>query len=397
MSTTSTNSELSINKRKRKPRKVKNAYIDISKVSEDRGTHYHKWIAIAQQKLKEREYKLLEVRTDIIMRIVQEQTKSTNKNESIIPSTFFELCLFELYTLIDSWQGVKLSKLSSNSGCTDSFKNYFMVAKNWWDQKKKQKYGQLFWCGVFDFIQQYYDKTQCNATTQRRFVYGTLRKLLDGSVQYANTKQQPLIPIGTIKNCKHIKQYLLNLHETLDVNQWIQDDICQSMDHKKIRTGNAKNIMIQLQNQLDVLIAGSDANHENHSVSCAWNVMTVDANVPQQQQLFDLSSVTQMPPQVPCDADTYVKYNTSPNINAMNLIRSYQTIMPLTIPPTLPVPNHQDIRVLPPAFSPLVPILTSNGNILLNQSIIPPNVLNYTPNVVNPPMLYLPIHFQPSH
>ena len=88
---------------------------------------------------------------------MQEIVGLLEEKEEMIPSHFFGSCLSELYRLIDGWHGVKLSKLSSKSESLSSFKNYFTVAKNWWDQKKKQKYGQLFWCGIFKYIQAFYE------------------------------------------------------------------------------------------------------------------------------------------------------------------------------------------------------------------------------------------------
>ena len=40
------------NKKKRKPRTVKNGYIDITDVTQDCGPNYNYWISVSKQKLK---------------------------------------------------------------------------------------------------------------------------------------------------------------------------------------------------------------------------------------------------------------------------------------------------------------------------------------------------------
>ena len=84
-----------------------------------------------------------------------------NKDE-IIPNEFINYCLNEIYKLIDSWKGIKITKCSSkcalkvkSKSSTQNFKDYFVIAKNWWDQKKKAILGPIFWLNILKYIESY--------------------------------------------------------------------------------------------------------------------------------------------------------------------------------------------------------------------------------------------------
>ena len=51
-------------------------------------------------------------------------------------------------------------------------------------------------------------------------MFHILDALFQAQVKYLNTKNQPLIANGLIKNCEQIKSFLLQLHPTLDVNRF---------------------------------------------------------------------------------------------------------------------------------------------------------------------------------
>lgn len=93
-----------------------------------------------------------------------------------------------------------------------------------------------------------------------------LKKLLNATVKYNNTKCQPLIPIGIIKKCKEIKQYLVELHPSITIELWINKDIqlqkvgdILANETSKTRTGRGKNVIIQLLYQLDVLLSSQSS------------------------------------------------------------------------------------------------------------------------------------------
>ena len=100
-----------------------------------------------------------------------------------------------------------------------------------------------------------------NQTNTHYYMFLILKKLLNSTVKYNNTKCQPLIPIGIIKKCKEIKQYLLELHPSITIDLWIHKDIelqkagdMLANETCKTRTGRGKNVIIQLLSQLDILL-----------------------------------------------------------------------------------------------------------------------------------------------
>lgn len=66
----------------------------------------------------------------------------------------------EIFKLIESWKGIKITKCSSKCALkiqsnTQEFKDYFVIAKNWWDQKKKAILGPIFWLNILKYIESY--------------------------------------------------------------------------------------------------------------------------------------------------------------------------------------------------------------------------------------------------
>ena len=103
------------------------------------------------------------------------------------------------------------------------------------------------------------------------YMFLILKKLLNATVKYNNTKCQPLIPIGIIKKCKEIKQYLLELHPSITIDLWINKDIelqkvgdILANETSKTRTGRGKNVIIQLLYQLDVLLNDNVPKNNNN-------------------------------------------------------------------------------------------------------------------------------------
>ena len=66
-------------------------------------------------------------------------------SETFVKSTFLELC-----SLIDGWSGVDLSKTTTK---LNTFRKYFNIGKNWWDQRKKKLLAPIFWLKIFSMIQ----------------------------------------------------------------------------------------------------------------------------------------------------------------------------------------------------------------------------------------------------
>lgn len=114
--------------------------------------------------IQERESKLLEIKITEIEVIVNHEINhyidTHTKNLSInckqyradfkITSEIRKNTLDQLYHLISKWNGVDISRTKS---ALTRYRDYFCVAKNWWDQTKKKLFGAIFWLVIFKYIQ----------------------------------------------------------------------------------------------------------------------------------------------------------------------------------------------------------------------------------------------------
>ena len=79
------------------------------------------------------------------------------------------------------------------------------------------------------------------------FVFCLLIQIISGifcgDISHPNTKPQPLIPNGTIKQCKYIKHFLLNIDSTLICDKWCNDKLFSGHN-------NAKHVGMKLRFQL---------------------------------------------------------------------------------------------------------------------------------------------------
>ena len=81
-----------------------------------------------------------------------------------------------------------------------------------------------FWLRIFDNIGHFIRADQGSRSKNHfksRVLLNIMRGLFDGTVHYANTRKQTLINGGTITCCHEIQRYLLALHGSLKVDQWI--------------------------------------------------------------------------------------------------------------------------------------------------------------------------------
>eukprot|EP01084_Bolivina_argentea_P251353 421554_1 len=151
-------------KPKRK-RTVKNALVNIEDVSIQPGPHYINWIDICQEKLKEREMKILNQRLQItdksinssIRQFIIENTKTFQKHNNV--HIYVDRMMKENYQAYNSvkdknnnkfstivnnynqavtdqlsdWKGYRPQKLKSK---IKTFKEYFKACRSWWDLRK---------------------------------------------------------------------------------------------------------------------------------------------------------------------------------------------------------------------------------------------------------------------
>eukprot|EP01084_Bolivina_argentea_P143248 251615_1 len=242
----------------RKQRTVNNGYINLDDVNVLPGYNYSEWIKISKFKLISRENALINIRIERIESITNKEMESFYISEGInninkrtkyaIPQHVFKLCFDNISNTINVWQGIDLNKRNSSLSY-QTFREYFKAAKNWWDQKKTKILGSAFWAPILNDIQKFVSPKILNNKHQ---LYQLYQILFHANIKYANTKEQPLVPNGIIKNCKAIKIFLFNLNNLLNIDLWLRQEIIneKEVDRKnnkiRKRTGNAKIISKQL-------------------------------------------------------------------------------------------------------------------------------------------------------
>merc|ERR1712176_185721 len=141
---------------------------------------------------------------------------------------------------------------------------YFVDAKNWWDVKKTSILSSTFWCPLLYDIK--YNISDNN------LLYQVMNGIFNAKVKYKNTKETPLIPDGTIKSSQHIKYFLYKIHQSLNIDKWLKEEIQKetNLDSKKNnvhksykRSESAKNIAQRLRVQLLNLM--NETHHEKNN------------------------------------------------------------------------------------------------------------------------------------
>merc|ERR1712176_1615844 len=147
---------------------------------------------------------------------------------------------------------------------------YFVDAKNWWDVKKTSILSSTFWCPLLYDIK--YNISDNN------LLYQVMNGIFNAKVKYKNTKETPLIPDGTIKSSQHIKYFLYKIHQSLNIDKWLKEEIQKetNLDSKKNnvhksykRSESAKNIAQRLRVQLLNLM--NETHHEKNNNNNAIN------------------------------------------------------------------------------------------------------------------------------
>jgi len=192
-----------------------------------------------------------------------------------------KLCEYQISQSINSWNGVDLSKKTQISPYTE-FREYFTVAKNWWDQKKTAILGTVLWGPILYDIKKF--------VMNEDVLYKILNGLFNANVKFANTKQQPLIPNGAIKNSKEIKNFLFCLDDSLDIDGWLKQDILHKKQldvtlnkWTKRRTGDAQMIANKLRVNLHKLANKSHSKNANTTTSTKNNEIVNDRRKTQKQ------------------------------------------------------------------------------------------------------------------
>ena len=229
----------------RRPLRVSNGYIDIDNIRDPPGEDFETWIEITKEKLKERESKLMSARISALQNIIKEQCAAfesahcslqfggrsvrVSDQDRVLHSGVIEECLNKLSLSLQLWHGVNLSKTKKT---LNTFREYFVIGKCWFDQKKKSILAPDFWIKILCVLDQFADDTaaaffqeRC-PRVQRLFCqhlrFQMVSGIFAGQLHFAETKPQPLIPCSIIKDSRSMKEYLLRLHSTLNVDRMMK-------------------------------------------------------------------------------------------------------------------------------------------------------------------------------
>eukprot|EP00484_Ammonia_sp_Unknown_P026661 CAMPEP_0197036298 /NCGR_PEP_ID=MMETSP1384-20130603/13849_1 /TAXON_ID=29189 /ORGANISM="Ammonia sp." /LENGTH=690 /DNA_ID=CAMNT_0042466465 /DNA_START=262 /DNA_END=2334 /DNA_ORIENTATION=+ len=212
----------------RKPRTIKNGIVDIDDVKIEPGVKYENWIPITREKLGEREATLLNKRVELCMHSIAtaitdfyhvnesyfhrniniEQVK--NLNLHIFTDSFInngdaaliaQQCKAKISEHLDCWKGIQRSKK-----ITASFRDYFKISKNWWDQRKIDITAQHFWIPIINLIiqvnnttisQVYSDHSAASRECYMQYLSASiLDQLFHAMLKMANSRERLLIPAG---------------------------------------------------------------------------------------------------------------------------------------------------------------------------------------------------------
>eukprot|EP01084_Bolivina_argentea_P252985 424828_1 len=196
-----------------------NTSVNTNNENTQPGQNYCNWLQLSRQKLKERDDKLLEIKITKIELIVNEQFQHKyvdNDTIFLVTQDVIDNALNKLYNLIDNWKGLSVARI------TNSFKkytDYFKAAKGSYDQRKKQIFGRIFWLPIFKNIQKCTDHKSVNSDN---VLFNIISALFRGTIKYVNTKFVRLINAGTVMCSVEMQKYLYSLHDSLQIEKWIQ-------------------------------------------------------------------------------------------------------------------------------------------------------------------------------
>ena len=113
----------------------------------------------------------------------------------------------------------------------NSFRDYFMIGKSWFDSKKKNMLGPDLWIPVFGLLE-HFAATAASIYFNHRFpamqrlysralLLQIMSGVLEGQITFVERKQ-PLIPTAIFKECRPIQEYLVRIDGALDIHRFIQ-------------------------------------------------------------------------------------------------------------------------------------------------------------------------------
>ena len=166
---------------KRKQRTIHNGIVDVTDVHVAAGEAFSNWIPVARLKLKEREMKLMAIRLGICQNIIRQSiAQFTDENtryfidlkqkttirvdrmgrvngemfeqhlHSAALDSVMDGCGDSLSNMLNEWNGVRRLNLMQEEDM--SFRKYFGICKNWFDQIKLERIAFDFWVPLFDLV-----------------------------------------------------------------------------------------------------------------------------------------------------------------------------------------------------------------------------------------------------
>ena len=232
-----------------RPLQVSNGYIniDIDNIRDPPGEDFETWIEITKEKLKERESRLMSARISALQNIINEQcaafetahsslqfggrsvSAAVADHDRVLHSGVIEECLNKLSLSLQLWHGVNLSKTKKS---LSTFREYFVIGKCWFDQKKKSILAPDFWikilCVLDHFTEEaadFFFQGRCprvQTLFRQHLRFQMISGIFTGQLHFAETKPQPLIPCSIIKDSRSMKEYLVRLHPTLNVDRMMK-------------------------------------------------------------------------------------------------------------------------------------------------------------------------------
>eukprot|EP01083_Nonionella_stella_P009310 26874_1 len=281
------------------------------------GDDFEKWIQLCKQQLRERETKLMVLRTSTLQSIINAQcvyfqTINSSKcsaqhkiavtnYDKVITDSLISQCLDKLNQLLSLWHGINLRKTKRPPA---TFQKYFAIAKCWFDQKKKVILAPDFWIKFFIHLQQFASDAASRCFDNRfqnirqlfakQLLFQLLSGIFAGELPYSGTKGQPLVACAIVKDNRAMKDYLHSLHHTLNIDTLKQTGASHALNAKDLlEVLNAQLASLTKQFHMEFQAALKALSNGVHPINT--NPQTSDSNSPRSTMSLTSSFVAEHP------------------------------------------------------------------------------------------------------
>lgn len=228
-------------KKAKRRRRKRNEVVEVD-IADPPGEDCENWKRIAKEKLRERESQLMGVRMRTLRNVIREQCtafetlnsslhQGTQRvtvldSEHLIPDELTTECMDKLNISLKYWNGVNMTKTKRS---LDSFRDYYVISRNWFDCQKRNTLGPVFWIRTFRILEQFvvdsadsYFKGRLKDLQKlyaKHLLFQVLRGIFGAEIHFFEQKVQPLVPGTILKDCDPMKEYLGQLDPALDVTK----------------------------------------------------------------------------------------------------------------------------------------------------------------------------------